>query len=94
MPTEIRVELSLIAAKSPLRALADVSLRWDDGELMICRCPVFEKEGEPAWANLPRLPVEKNGKKEYFPLIDLPRELRKRVLDALLAEYRRKLGAR
>jgi hypothetical protein len=94
VPTEIRVELSIIAAKLPLRALADVGLRWDGGELTIRRCPVFEKEGEPAWANLPRLPVEKDGKKQYFPLIDLPRELRERVLDALLAEYRRKLGAR
>ena len=63
MPIEIRVDLAVVKAKPPLRALADVTLRWDEGELTIRRCAVFEKPGEPAWASLPRLPVEKNGKR-------------------------------
>lgn len=91
---EIEVNLALVNAKAPLRALADVLLRWSDGELTIRRCAVFQRPGEPPWANLPRLPIDKNGKRQFVPLIDLPRELRERVLDAVLAEYRMKSGAR
>ena len=94
MGTEIKVDLALVNAKLPLRALADVVLRWSDAEITIRRCAVFEKPGAPPWANLPRLPIEKNGKRQYVPLLDLPRELKQRVLDALLDEYRRKNDAR
>jgi len=76
-----------------LRALADVILRWPDGEITIRRCAVFEKPGNSPWANLPRLPIEKNGKRQFVPLLDLPRELKQRVLDALLDEYQRKIDA-
>jgi hypothetical protein len=90
----IRVELGLVNAKPPLRALADVVLALEGGELTIRRCAVFEKPGEPAWAALPRLPVEKHGKKSYVPLIDLPRNLKQRVLETVLAEYTRQRDAR
>jgi len=92
--TEISVDLSIVNARAPLRALADVTLSGSDLQVTICRCAVFQKSGGPPWANLPRLPVEKDGKKQFVPLVGLPRELRGRVLDAMLAEYRRKLGAR
>jgi hypothetical protein len=63
MDTEIKINLALVSAKVPLCALADVILCWPGGDLTIRRCAVFEKRGEPAWATLPRIPVEKNGKK-------------------------------
>jgi hypothetical protein len=88
--TEVKIDLSKIDAKPPLRALADVTLRFTEGEVTLRRCAVFQKAGEPAWATLPRLPIEKNGKKQFVPLIDISRELKKRVVNALLAEYRRK----
>ncbi|MGI0133589.1 MAG: hypothetical protein ACREBW_01350 [Candidatus Micrarchaeaceae archaeon] len=91
---DIRVDLAIVNAKAPLRALADVALRWSDGEITIRRCAVFEKAGQPPWANLPRLPIEKNGKRIYAPLIELQAALKKRVLDAVLAEYRRKTDER
>jgi hypothetical protein len=94
METEIKVELALINAKLPLRALADVILRWSGGELTLRRCAVFEKPGAAAWATFPQLPIEKNGKRQFVPLVDLTRDLRRRVLDAVLAEYRRKIDAR
>ena len=87
---EIKVDLALVNAKAPLKALADVLLRWSDGELTIRRCAVFHKPGEPPWANLPRLPIDKNGRKQFVPLVDLPRDLKQRVLDAVLNEYLRK----
>ena len=89
METEIKVELSLVVAKPPLKALADVNLSWDRNEITIRRCAVFEKPDAPPWANLPRLPIEKHGKRTYVSLIDLPRELKQRVLDAVLCEYTR-----
>jgi hypothetical protein len=90
METEIKIDLALVNAKAPLCALADVILRWPGGDLTIRRCAVFEKQGEPAWATLPRLPIEKNGKKTYFQLLELSRDLKQRVLEAVLAEYERK----
>jgi hypothetical protein len=94
MATEIKLDLALVDAKLPLRALADVVLRWSEGEITIRRCAVFEKPGAPPWANLPRLPIEKNGKKQFVPLLDLSRELKLRVLVAVLEEYQRKIDAR
>lgn len=93
MPIEISVDLALVQAKAPLRALADVRLCWAEGEITIRCCAVFEKSGEPPWASLPRLPVQKNGTKTYVQLLDLPRDLKQRVLDAVLNEYRRKTDA-
>jgi hypothetical protein len=92
METQIRIDLALLNARPPLRALADVTLRWADGEVTIRRVAVFEKTNEPPWASLPRLLVERNGKRSYVPLIDLPRELKRRVLDAVLSEYMRRRG--
>lgn len=89
MSIEIEVDLARVNAKPPLKALADVTLRWERTQLIIRRCAVFEKPGAPPWASLPRLPIEKNGRRTYAPLIDLARELKQRVLEAVLAEYRK-----
>ena len=93
MPISIKVDLALVQAKLPLRGLADVMLQWNGEELRIRRCAVFEKEGHPPWASLPRLPIEKNGTKTYAPLIDLPRELKQRVLQEILTAYGRQRNA-
>ena len=93
MPTRIVVSLAVIRAKPPLRALADVALESSEGDITIRRCAVFEKEGQPPWASLPRLQVEKNGKKQFVPLIELSRDFKKRVLEAVLAEYKVKSNA-
>jgi len=88
METSILVELAIVNAKQPLKALADVSLHWEGTELRIRRCAVFEKSGQPPWATLPRLSIQKNGMREFVPIIDLSKDLKKRVLEAVLAEYR------
>lgn len=89
MSISIKVNLALVQAKLPLRGLADVILKWDDEELTIRRCAVFEKSGQPPWVSMPSLPIEKSGKKTYLPLVELPRELKQRIFDAVLAEYRK-----
>jgi hypothetical protein len=88
MSIEICVALSKVNARPPLRALADVTLRSEDGEITIRRCAVFEKYGQSPWAILPRIPIDKNGKTNYVTLIDLPRPLYRRVLEAMLEEYK------
>jgi hypothetical protein len=89
MPIEIKLALAHVNAKPPLRALADVTLCFPDGDVTIRRCAVFVKPGEPPWATLPRLPIEKQGKRTYVPLIDLHQGLKQSVLDAVLREYAR-----
>ena len=89
METSVSVDLALVGGKPPLRALADVTLCWSEEELTLRRFAVFEKTGQPAWASVPRLQVEKNGRKAYVPLLDLPSGLKRRVLEAVLEEYRR-----
>ena len=89
MATEISVNLAIVDARPPLRALADVTIRWPENSLTIRRCAVFKKDGQPSWASLPRLPIEKNGKKIYAPLIEVSRDLKLRVLEAVLAEYQK-----
>jgi hypothetical protein len=86
---EITINLSRVSAKLPLMALADVILQFSEGEITIRRCAIFEKSGEPPWASLPRISIEKNGRKNFVTLIELGLELRKRVLKALLDEYAR-----
>jgi hypothetical protein len=87
MSVEFRINLANVSAKPPLRALADVTLQFSEGEVRIRRCAVFEKSGEPPWATLPRIPIEKNGKKIFVPMIELGRELQQSVLKSILQRY-------
>ncbi len=89
METQISVSLAILNARPPLKALADVTFLWPEGQLTVRRFAVFEKEGEPPWASVPRLCLEKDDRKTYVPLIDLPTGLKRRVLKAVLDEYRR-----
>ncbi len=89
MATSITVDLALVEAKPPLRALADVTLHWSDGEVTIRRFAVFEKPDQPPWASVPRLKMERNGRKVYLPLLDVPKDLKRRILEAVLQEYQR-----
>jgi hypothetical protein len=94
MEADITVELTIVKARAPLRALADAMLRWDGEEITIRRCAVFQKPDQRPWASFPRLPIEKNGERRYVSLIELSRGLKQRVLDAILVEYRNSLDAR
>jgi len=86
---KIRVELALVNAKPPLRALADVILCDEAGELRIRRCAVFKRPGEPPWVALPSLPIQKNGTKSYLSLVELPDELKQHVFGAVMEEYQK-----
>lgn len=87
MPIRIKVELARVQAKPPLVALADVTVQTDELEITIRRCAVFEKAGQPPWASFPRIPVEKNGARIYVNLIDVPKDLKKQILNKILEEF-------
>jgi hypothetical protein len=89
VPIALKINLTLVNASSPLKALADVTLSWEGQVLRIRRCCVFERSGSPPWANFPTIGVKEDGKKKFLLLIDLSPELKKRVLMGLLAEYRK-----
>jgi hypothetical protein len=88
--TQIKIEMTLVSARPPLRALADVTLKILDEQIVLKRCPIFQKDGQPPWASLPSFPLEKNGKRTYVVPIELLGELKKRVLDELIVEYQKK----
>ncbi len=46
---QVKVDLTIVNAKPPLEALADVRLVWPEGEIAIRRCAVFQKANEPPW---------------------------------------------
>jgi hypothetical protein len=73
--------------------LADVVVKADELEITIRRCAVFEKAGQPPWATLPRIPIDKNGKRVYFNLLDLPTELKREILEKILQEFAAKRDA-
>lgn len=85
---EIKVQLRLICARMPLKALADVTLLFGEAQVRIRRCPVFEQLGLPPWANLPMLPVQTCGKHHLAPIVELGGDLKQRVLRAILDSYR------
>jgi hypothetical protein len=87
VPPEIGVRVSLVSAREPLRALANITLGFQDAAITLRRCAVFEKAGQPPWVSLPRLPIARHGKKSFGALVELPHELRQRVFDAVLARY-------
>jgi hypothetical protein len=91
---EIEVKLALVNAKAPLRALSDVTLRCSGDEIIIKRCAVFQRDGQPPWANLPGLPIEKNDKRQFVPLVELSPKLKKRVFDHILNAYRAEANER
>lgn len=91
---EIMVDLALVQAKPPLKAVADITLRFSGELIKIKRCAVFQKPGEPPWATLPRLSVERQGKSVFVPIVELSRSLKERVLAALINEYHRQTGVK
>lgn len=87
MLVEIKIDLKLVRARTPLKALADVTLRFGDCDVTVRRCPIFEKSGALPWASLPRLAVPRNGEAHLAPIIELGSGLTRRVLDAILERY-------
>ena len=75
--------------ESKVAAHADVVLSGSEGAIQLNSFCVFKPNGKPAWVGAPGT----KGEKRFFPLIVLSGEIRKRVEEAILAEYQRQVGA-
>jgi hypothetical protein len=94
MSIDLQIDLALVSAKKPLVALADVTIEIDDVRMTIRRCAVFEKEGRPPWASLPRIPIDKNGTRTCANLFDISTDLRRQILGKILEDFAAKQRAK
>lgn len=75
--------------ESKVAAHADVVLSGPEGNIQLNSFCVFKPNGKPVWVGAPGT----KGEKRFFPLIVLSGEIRKRVENAILAEYQRQVDA-
>ena len=85
---EIAVELTRVE-RGQLKGLANVSIPSALGEITLRGFRVIEKDGQAPWVGFPTSGYVKNGKPQNYPLLELPASLRRKVVDAVLAEYDR-----
>jgi hypothetical protein len=88
MDIEIRLRHST-KPESKVAAHADVVLSLSEGKIQLNSWCVFNPNGKPAWVGAPGT----RGEKRFFPLIVMSGEIRKRVEQAILAEYQRQVDA-
>jgi DNA-binding cell septation regulator SpoVG len=87
---EIEIKLRrMTKPESKVAAHADVVLSLPDGKIQLNSFCIFRPNGKPAWI----APPATKGEKKFFPLIVLSGEIRKRVENAVLAEYEKQLSA-
>jgi DNA-binding cell septation regulator SpoVG len=87
MEIEIKLRHST-KPESKIAAHADVVLSLTEGKIQLNSFCVFKPNGKPAWV----APPATKGEKRFFPLIVLSGDIRKRVEQAILAEYERQAG--
>ena len=88
------VEVRLLEGGST-RALADVTFRLLSGEeLTVLGFRVVRKEGEAAWVAFPTSGYPKDGKFVTKPVLEMRRSLKKQVVEAVLAEFEKKVAER
>ena len=83
---EITVKLRLNKkAESKIAAHADVMLSGPDGSIQLNSFCVFTSNGKAAWV----APPATKGERRFFKQVVLSGEIRKRVEEAILSEYKR-----
>ena len=70
-----------------LKALADVSIPSEFGEINLRGFRVIHKEGQDPWVGFPSSSYIKNGKTMNYPVLRLPASLERQIADLVLAEY-------
>ncbi len=71
-----------------LKAFADVTY----GDMTIKGCRVVQKDGQDPWVGFPQLTYQKNGKTVYKDVIEVPRALKKKIVDLVLDKHKKSLG--
>ena len=69
--------------KGNLRAMADVRI----GRMLIRGCRVVQEEGKSPWVSLPVISWEENGETRYKTVLELPRDWKNAISDAVLKAW-------
>lgn len=78
--------------RGQLKAFADVTLTTPLGEITLRGFRVVQKDEQPAWVALPTSSYTKDGKIVNSPLLEVTRNLKRQLTDAVLAEYHKASG--
>ena len=86
----VRVSI-IILEKGHVKAIADVTVSTDIGEITLPGYKVLQKEGAEPWVAPPSKVIGNNGKRSYQKVVDMAQVTHRVIADAVLSEYRRRL---
>lgn len=82
----IQVERIIPIKKGNLQAFASITF----GDLRINSLRIIQQPNQSAWVSLPQSEkVDENGQKQYFPIIQIPRELQDQIQKVVLEAWQR-----
>lgn len=84
------VDVKLRPGFGAVRAYADLTVSFDEGQLVVYGFPVIQKDGRSPWVGFPQKPGSKPGK--YFPLVDATGAFRQQIVEAILKAYHDQTG--
>ena len=91
MQDGIQVDLRLQDSGS-LKATAEVTFSTPPGPVTVKGFKVVQAEGQQPWVSPPSKDYTKDGQRKFQKMVELPRPVMRAVSDAVLKEYRVKLG--
>lgn len=80
---KIKVEIRFLENPGSVRAYADVTLIFTDGELQLIGCAIVVQPGKSPFVAYPA----NRGNKRYFPVVTAKGDLHKEIVDEILRAY-------
>lgn len=74
----------------PVKAYADLTFLFEDGELEIMGFPIIQQPGQKHFVGFPQI----KGRNKYFPVVEAKRETRERIVKSDSARLPRRRCAR
>lgn len=89
MTTEIIPQLRLLDKESVVKAVGDVTITTDLGEITIVGVKVIQMDGKSPWVAYPQTEYERKDSKEKVRknVVDLGHRLDKAIKDAVLNQF-------
>ena len=80
---KIKVEIRFLENPSSVRAYADVTLTFPDGELQLIGCAIVAQPGKSPFVAYPA----NRGNKRYFPVVTAKGDLHKEIIEEIMRSY-------
>lgn len=80
---KITVDIRIAANSSSVRAYADVTLTFADGEIQLIGFAIIEHPGKDPFVAFP----QNRGRNRYFPVVQADGDLRKELISEILRAY-------